>query len=162
MENFKHFVFDLTCDVTGDLEVNFLNFIWKISSRPFHCRLNFFPTSVGPPPPPHQQRVGAGLGPAGRGLKEVLLLVVAQLWREVGDVEILRATSFVVQGPDQIVSCHGGRCLALPVSCRFRVVLLRQIICAVSSKNTASEVEKSACAVHKQPMTRHDSGLWLI
>ena len=52
-----------------------LSFIWKISSRPFHCRLNFSPTSVGfrdrwggryAPPP--QQRVGAGLGPAGRGL----------------------------------------------------------------------------------------------
>ena len=74
--NVKHFVFDLTYDVTGDLEVKFLNLIWKISSRPFHCRLNFFPTSVGfrdrwggairPPPP--QQRVGSGLGPAGRGL----------------------------------------------------------------------------------------------
>ena len=25
--NVKHFVFDLTCDVTGDLEVKFLNFI---------------------------------------------------------------------------------------------------------------------------------------
>ena len=39
--NVKHFVFDLTCDVTGDIEVKFLNLIWKISSRPFHCRLNF-------------------------------------------------------------------------------------------------------------------------
>ena len=38
--NVKHFVFDLTCDVTGDPEVKFSNFIWKISSRPFHCRLN--------------------------------------------------------------------------------------------------------------------------
>ena len=64
--NVKHFVFDLTCDVTGDLEVKFLNFIWKISSRPFHCRLNFFPTSVGfrdrwggryGPPPPAEGRV---------------------------------------------------------------------------------------------------------
>ena len=73
--NVKHFVFDLTFDVTGDLEVKFLNLIWNISSRPFHCRLNFSPTSVGfrdrwggrygPPP---QQRVGSGLGPAGRGL----------------------------------------------------------------------------------------------
>ena len=25
--NVKHFVFDLTCDVTGDLEIKFLNFI---------------------------------------------------------------------------------------------------------------------------------------
>ena len=25
--NVKHFVFDLTCDVTGDLDVKFLNFI---------------------------------------------------------------------------------------------------------------------------------------
>ena len=25
--NVKHFVFDLTCDVTGDLEVKFLNLI---------------------------------------------------------------------------------------------------------------------------------------
>ena len=64
--NVKHFVFDLTCDVTGILEVKFLNFIWKISSRPFHCRLNFSPTSVGfrdrwgpirPPPPPAEGRV---------------------------------------------------------------------------------------------------------
>ena len=78
--NVKHFVFYLTCDVTGDLEVKFLNFIWKTSSRPFHCRLNFSPTSVGfrdrwgaatPPPPPPQQRVGSGLGPAGRGLINV-------------------------------------------------------------------------------------------
>ena len=38
--NVKHFVFDLTCDVTGDPEVKFWNFFWKISSRPFHCRLN--------------------------------------------------------------------------------------------------------------------------
>ena len=74
MENVKHFVFDLTCDVTGDLEVKFLNFIWKVSSRPFHCRLNFPPTCWfprkmgGPLRPPPQQRVGAGLGPAGRGL----------------------------------------------------------------------------------------------
>ena len=76
MENVKHFVFDLTCDVTGDLEVKFLNFIWKISSMPFYCRLNFSPRSVGfrdrwgadTPPPPPQQRVGSGLGPAGRGL----------------------------------------------------------------------------------------------
>ena len=66
--NVKHFVFDLTCNVTGDPEVKFLNFIWKISSRPFHCRLNFPPTSVGfrdrwgaatapPPPPPAEGRV---------------------------------------------------------------------------------------------------------
>ena len=76
MENAKHFVFDLTCDVTGDLEVKFLNFIWKISFRPFHCHLNFSPTSVGfrdrwgadTPSPPLQPRVGSGLGPAGRGL----------------------------------------------------------------------------------------------
>ena len=73
--NVKHFVFDLTFDVTGDLEVKFLNFIWKNSSRPFHCRLNFSPTSVGfrdrwggATAPPPQQRVGSGLGPAGRGL----------------------------------------------------------------------------------------------
>ena len=69
--NVKHFLFDLTCDVTGDLEVKFSNFIWKISSRPFHCRLNFSPTSVGfrdrwggpirppPPPPPAEGRVRA-------------------------------------------------------------------------------------------------------
>ena len=31
--NVKHFVFDLTCNITGDPGVNFLNFIWKISSR---------------------------------------------------------------------------------------------------------------------------------
>ena len=70
-------VFDLTCDVTGGLKVKFLNFIWKISSRPFHCRLISFPTSVGfwdrwggaATPPPPQQRVGSGLGPAGRGLR---------------------------------------------------------------------------------------------
>ena len=75
-ENVKHFVFDLTCDVTGDLEVKFLNFVWKVPSRPFHCRLNFSPRLLvseidrGPlrPPPPPPQRVGAGLGPAGRGL----------------------------------------------------------------------------------------------
>ena len=40
--NVKHFVFDLTCDVTGDLEVKFLNFIWKISSRPFPLPFEFF------------------------------------------------------------------------------------------------------------------------
>ena len=66
MENVKYFAFDLTCDVTDDLEVKFLNFIWKISSRPFHCRLNFSPTSVcsrdrwgaatPPPPPPAKGR----------------------------------------------------------------------------------------------------------
>ena len=74
MENVKHFVFDLTCNVTGDLEVNFLNSIRKISSRPFHCRLNFSPTSVGfrdrwGAATAPQQRVGAGLGPAGRGIR---------------------------------------------------------------------------------------------
>ena len=76
MENVKHFVFDLTCDVTGDPEVKFLNFIWKISSRPLRCRLKFSVTSFGyrdrwgryAPPPPPQQRAGVGLGPAGRGL----------------------------------------------------------------------------------------------
>ena len=43
MENVKHFVFDLTYDVTGDLEVKFLNFIWKISSRAFPLLFEFFP-----------------------------------------------------------------------------------------------------------------------
>ena len=73
--NVKHFVFDLACDVTADPGVNFFNFIWKIASKPLHCRLNFFATSIGfqdiwgpLPPPPPQQRAGAGLGPAGRGL----------------------------------------------------------------------------------------------
>ena len=56
-EKVKHFVFDLTCDITGDSEVKFLNFIWKISSRPFHCRLNFSSTSVGFRDR-YQQRVG--------------------------------------------------------------------------------------------------------
>ena len=65
--NVKHFVFDLTCDVTGDPEVKFLNFISKISSRPFHCRLNFSPyllvseivagAATPPPPPPAEGRV---------------------------------------------------------------------------------------------------------
>ena len=54
-------VFDLTCDVTGDPGVKFFKFIWKISSRPLHFRLNFSATSIGyrdrwgrysPPPPP--------------------------------------------------------------------------------------------------------------
>ena len=58
MENIKHFVFDLTCDVTGDLDVKFLNFIWKILSRPFHFRLNFSPTSVG-----FRDRWGAATAP---------------------------------------------------------------------------------------------------
>ena len=71
----SNILFDLTCDVTGDPGVKFLNFICKTSSRPLHCRLNFSATSIGfrdrwvplrPPPP--QQRVGAGLGSAGRGL----------------------------------------------------------------------------------------------
>ena len=92
--NVKHFVFDLTCDVTGDLEVKFLNFIWKISSRPFHCRLNFSPTSVGfrdrwggrygPPP---QQRVGSVLGPAGRGLTRAHPVVSAEHQRPGGGVD---------------------------------------------------------------------------
>ena len=59
--NVKHFVFDLTCDVTGDTGVKFFNFIWKISSRPLHCRSIFFAMSIGyrnrwgryAPPPPH-------------------------------------------------------------------------------------------------------------
>ena len=38
----SHFVFDLTCDVTGDTGVNFFNFIWKISSSTLYCRLNFW------------------------------------------------------------------------------------------------------------------------
>ena len=77
--NVKHFVFDLTCDVTGDPEVKFYNFIWKISSRPLYWCLIFSAMSIGyrdrwgealrpPPPPPPQQRAGVGLGPAGRGL----------------------------------------------------------------------------------------------
>ena len=74
--NVKHFVFDLTCDVTGDPGIKFLSFIWKMSSRPLHYRLNFSTTPLvseidgGPlrPPPPPQQRVGGGLGPAWRGL----------------------------------------------------------------------------------------------
>ena len=73
-----HFMFDLTCDVTCDSRVTFFSFIWKISSRALHCRLNFSGTSIGyrdstgaaiPPPPPPQQRAGVGLGPAGRRLK---------------------------------------------------------------------------------------------
>ena len=40
------FVFDLTCDVTGDTGVNFFNFIWKISSRTLYCRFNFPVTSI--------------------------------------------------------------------------------------------------------------------
>ena len=74
--NVKHFVFDLTCEVTGDPGVKFFDFIWKILSRSLHCGLNFSATSIGyrdrwgryAPPPPPQQRAGAGLGPAGCGL----------------------------------------------------------------------------------------------
>ena len=43
--NVKHFVFDLTCDVTGDPGVFFFNLICKISSRALHCWLNFSATS---------------------------------------------------------------------------------------------------------------------
>ena len=74
MENVKHFVFDLTSDVTGDLEVKFLNFIWK--SRPglsiavwiFPPRLLVSEIDGGGATGSPQQRVGAGLGPLGRGL----------------------------------------------------------------------------------------------
>ena len=45
--NVKHFVFDLTCDVTCDPGVKFSNFIWKISAMPLHCSVNFFATPVG-------------------------------------------------------------------------------------------------------------------
>ena len=64
--NFKHFVFDLTCDVPGDHGVKFFNLIWKISSSTLHCRLKFSATSIGcrdrwgplrpPPPPPAEGR----------------------------------------------------------------------------------------------------------
>ena len=65
--NVKHFVFDLTCDVTDDPEVIFFKLIWKISSRALHCRLNFSATPIGyrdsreggryaPPPPPAEGR----------------------------------------------------------------------------------------------------------
>ena len=75
-ENVKQFVFDLTCDVTGDPGVKYFNFIWKISSRALYCRLIFSAMSISyrdrwgvlRPPPPPQQRAGVGLGPAGRGL----------------------------------------------------------------------------------------------
>ena len=60
--NAKHIVIDLTCDVTGDTGVKFLNFIWNILSGALHCQLNFSATSIGyrdsregplrPPPPP--------------------------------------------------------------------------------------------------------------
>ena len=43
----KHFVFNLTCDVTGDAGLKFFNVFWKISSRPLYCRLNFSTTSIG-------------------------------------------------------------------------------------------------------------------
>ena len=70
------FVFDLTCDVTGDPGNKFFNFIWKISSRLLYCRLNFSVTSIGyrdrwgggEGATAPQQRAGIGLGPAGRGL----------------------------------------------------------------------------------------------
>ena len=74
MSNILCLTWPVTSQVTPGL--NFFNFIWKISSRPLHCRLNFSATSIGfrdrwggaTPPPPPQQRAGAGQGPAGRGL----------------------------------------------------------------------------------------------
>ena len=54
--NVKHFVFDLTCDVTGDNEVKIFNFSWTM--------IDGGATREGGPPA--EDRVG--LGPAGRGL----------------------------------------------------------------------------------------------
>ena len=40
-------MFDLTCDVTGDLGVKFSNFISKILSMPLHCHVKFSARSIG-------------------------------------------------------------------------------------------------------------------
>ena len=53
--NAKHFVFDLTCDVTSDPGVKVFNFIRNISSTSLHCRLNFSAASIG-----YRDRWGGG------------------------------------------------------------------------------------------------------
>ena len=44
--NVKHFVFDLTCDFTGDLEVKFFKLYLKDLVQAFPLPFEFFPTSV--------------------------------------------------------------------------------------------------------------------
>ena len=78
--NVKHFVFDLSCDVTGDLLVNFLSSCYR-SSRP-GLSIDFW---IFPPHllvteivgrgryTPLQHRAGVGLCPAGRGLRHFVL-----------------------------------------------------------------------------------------
>ena len=41
--NIKHFVFDLTCDVTGDLEVKFFKLYLKDLVQAFPLPFEFFP-----------------------------------------------------------------------------------------------------------------------
>ena len=81
----SNILFDMTCDVTGDIEVKFLNFTWNISSRPLHCRLNTPLTSIGhrdrrgaatPPPPTSEGRGRTRPSRVrGRGLKDAVKVV---------------------------------------------------------------------------------------
>ena len=77
--NIKPFVFDLTCDVTGNLGVIYLiHLIDLVQGYPFpfyFFRHVYWLLTEGrgryAPPPPPQQRVGVGLGLAGRGLTKL-------------------------------------------------------------------------------------------
>ena len=66
MENVKHFVFDLTCDITGDLEVKFFELYLKDLVQAFRLPFEFSPRLLAsekdggggatPPPPPAEGR----------------------------------------------------------------------------------------------------------